>query len=80
MPARATTPTAARIPPLYTATTFGFPDTEAVLDAVEGRSDASLYTRYGMNPTIRALEAKLAGLEEPADLVADLEQALESLG
>lgn len=51
-------------PPLYTATTFGFPDTEAVLDAVEGRSDASLYTRYGMNPTIRALEAKLAGLEE----------------
>lgn len=49
--------------PLYTATTFGFPDTRSVLDAVEGRSGASLYTRYGMNPTIRALEAKLASLE-----------------
>ncbi|MEF8793200.1 hypothetical protein [Thiohalorhabdus sp.] len=49
--------------PLYT-TTFGFPDTGAVLDAVEGRSIASLYTGKGMNPTIRALETKLASREE----------------
>lgn len=49
--------------PLYNHSTFGFAQTRDVLDVVEGRRDGSLYTRYGLNPTIRALEAKLADLE-----------------
>lgn len=50
--------------PVYTTTTFAFPSTAAILDVVEGRVAGSLYTRYGMNPTIQALEAKLAALED----------------
>lgn len=49
--------------PVYTTTTFRFPDTAAILDVVEGRRAGSLYTRYGLNPTIQALEAKLASIE-----------------
>jgi cystathionine gamma-synthase/methionine-gamma-lyase len=49
--------------PLYNHSTFGFASTEAVLDVVEGRSQGNLYTRYGLNPTIRSVEAKLADLE-----------------
>jgi cystathionine beta-lyase/cystathionine gamma-synthase len=49
--------------PLYTTTTFKFPSTAALLDVVEGRKAGALYTRYGLNPTIQALEAKLAAIE-----------------
>ncbi|WPL17463.1 Methionine gamma-lyase [Thiorhodovibrio winogradskyi] len=49
--------------PIYTTTTFAFPSTQAVLDVVEGRATGSLYTRYGLNPSIQSLEAKLAALE-----------------
>lgn len=49
--------------PIYTSTTFKFANTQAVLDVVEGRTSAALYTRYGLNPTIMALEEKLATLE-----------------
>jgi len=49
--------------PLYNHSTFGFPNTKALLDVVEGRVEGNLYTRYGMNPTIRATERKLALLE-----------------
>lgn len=49
--------------PLYSHSTFGFSSTQGVLDVVEGRSEGNLYTRYGMNPTIKATERKLAGLE-----------------
>lgn len=49
--------------PIYSTTTFAFPSTAAILDVVEGRATASLYTRYGLNPTIQALEAKLAAIE-----------------
>lgn len=49
--------------PLYNHSTFGFPNTAALLDVVEGRKVGSLYTRYGMNPTIMALEKKAAMLE-----------------
>jgi len=48
--------------PLYTTTTFKFPSTAALLDVVEGRKPGALYTRYGLNPTIQALEAKLAAI------------------
>jgi cystathionine beta-lyase/cystathionine gamma-synthase len=49
--------------PVYTTTTFGFPSTAAILDVVEGRKAGALYTRYGLNPSIQALEVKLAALE-----------------
>jgi cystathionine gamma-synthase len=49
--------------PVYTTTTFRFPDTAAILDVVEGRAAGALYTRYGLNPTIQSLEAKLAAIE-----------------
>ena len=49
--------------PLYNHSTFGFPDTQSVLDVVEGRVKGSLYTRYGLNPTIQSLETKLEAIE-----------------
>lgn len=49
--------------PVYTSTTFAFDSTQAILGVVEGCSEGSLYTRYGLNPTVRSLEAKLAALE-----------------
>lgn len=50
--------------PTYTTTTFAFPSTAALLDVVEGRASGSLYTRYGFNPTVQAVETKLASLED----------------
>jgi cystathionine gamma-synthase len=49
--------------PLYQTTTFRFDSTADLLDVVEGRKPGALYTRYGLNPTIQALEEKLAALE-----------------
>ena len=49
--------------PLYNHSTFGFRSTQAILDVVEGRAAGNLYTRYGLNPTIQAVERKLADLE-----------------
>lgn len=49
--------------PLYDTTTFKFESTEGLLDVIDGRRDGYLYTRYGMNPTIRSLEAKLAMID-----------------
>jgi cystathionine beta-lyase/cystathionine gamma-synthase len=49
--------------PIYNTTTFKFASTAELLDVVDGRKAGSLYTRYGLNPTIFALEAKLAALE-----------------
>jgi cystathionine gamma-synthase len=49
--------------PIYPHSTFAFASTADLLDVVEGRKAGNLYTRYGLNPTIRALEAKLADLE-----------------
>lgn len=49
--------------PIYNTTTFAFPSTAALLDVVDQRKAGSLYTRYGLNPSIAALEETLAGLE-----------------
>ncbi|HEX9180872.1 MAG TPA: aminotransferase class I/II-fold pyridoxal phosphate-dependent enzyme [Burkholderiales bacterium] len=49
--------------PVYTTTTFRFASTQDLLDVVDGRRPGSLYTRYGLNPTIQSLEGKLAALE-----------------
>ena len=50
--------------PIYNTTTFAFENTQALLDVVEGRVAGALYTRYGLNPSIFALEEILAGLED----------------
>lgn len=57
--------------PIYATSTFAFPDTAALLDVVEGRCSGSLYTRYGLNPSLRALEAKLAAIEGAAGGAAE---------
>jgi cystathionine beta-lyase/cystathionine gamma-synthase len=49
--------------PIYNTTTFGFRSTADLLDVVEGRRPGNLYTRYGLNPTIKSVEVKLASLE-----------------
>jgi cystathionine beta-lyase/cystathionine gamma-synthase len=49
--------------PIYTTTTFKFASTAELLDVVDGKKPGSLYTRYGLNPTITSLENKLAALE-----------------
>ena len=49
--------------PIYNTTTFAFDSTADLLEVVTGRKAGSLYTRYGLNPTILALEETLAGLE-----------------
>ena len=49
--------------PVYDTTTFAFGSTAELLDVIDGRKPGSLYTRYGMNPSILALENTLAGLE-----------------
>ncbi len=49
--------------PIYNTTTFKFPSTADLLDVVDGKKSGSLYTRYGLNPTLFSLEQKLAALE-----------------
>lgn len=56
--------------PIYPHSTFGFDTTADLLDVVEGRTPGNLYTRYGSNPTIRAVEAKLADLENAEQALA----------
>lgn len=53
--------------PLYDATTFEFDNTADLLAVIDGKRPGSLYTRYGLNPTIRSLEAKLAALDQAED-------------
>src|SRR5918999_2840290 len=48
--------------PIYETTTFVFDSAQDVRDYNEGRSGKYLYSRYG-NPTIAAVEEKLAKLE-----------------
>lgn len=50
--------------PLYDTTTFCFDSTADLLEVVNGNKKGYLYTRYGMNPSIKALESKLALLDE----------------
>lgn len=49
--------------PIYNTTTFTFDTTKDLLDVVDGKKEGNLYTRYGLNPTIKSLERKLASLE-----------------
>ena len=49
--------------PIYNSTTFTFSTTNDLLDVIDGRKPGSLYTRYGMNLSIKGLEEKMAQLE-----------------
>lgn len=48
--------------PIYSATTFTFPDAAALERLQQGGSDHYIYSRYA-NPTVQAVEAKLAAAE-----------------
>jgi len=56
--------------PVYNTTTFRFESTADLLAVVEGKRPGSLYTRYGLNPSIRSVEEKLAGLEGAEEALA----------
>ena len=49
--------------PIVLASAFSFDDAEHAASAFRGESDAFIYGRWG-NPTVEALEAKLAALEK----------------
>ncbi len=49
--------------PVYHSSTFKFPTLAAMLEAFQAGPEAMVYTRYS-NPTIAAVEAKLAATEE----------------
>jgi methionine-gamma-lyase len=48
--------------PIVMASAFGFASADEAAGAFEGKNDAYIYGRWG-NPTVEALEAKLAALE-----------------
>lgn len=56
--------------PLYDTTTFCFDSTADLLEVVNGNKEGYLYTRYGMNPSIKAIESKLALLDEAEQALA----------
>jgi len=48
--------------PIYQTSTFAFDSTDDLLEVASGKRKGYIYTRYG-NPTIRAVEEKIAALE-----------------
>jgi len=56
--------------PLYDTTTFCFDSTADLLEVVNGNKAGYLYTRYGMNPSIKSIESKLALLDEAEQSLA----------
>ncbi|MCK8515847.1 aminotransferase class I/II-fold pyridoxal phosphate-dependent enzyme [Methylonatrum kenyense] len=55
--------------PIYTATTFAFERTAQLAAAVGSGEARGLYTRYGQNPTLLAVEEQLAELEDAEEAV-----------
>ena len=55
--------------PIYQTSNFAFKNTQDLLDLINERKEGYIYTRYG-NPTNRAVERKLAELENVDDAVA----------
>ncbi|MEE2056234.1 trans-sulfuration enzyme family protein [Rhodococcus artemisiae] len=56
--------------PVYNTTTFAFENTAALLDVADGRRKGPLYTRYGLNPTIFALEETMTSVEGAGSALA----------
>jgi methionine-gamma-lyase len=55
--------------PIVLSSAFGFASAEEAAGAFQGKTDAYIYGRWG-NPTVEALEGKLAALEGTADACA----------
>jgi cystathionine beta-lyase/cystathionine gamma-synthase len=55
--------------PIYQTSNFAFKNTQDLLDLMNEKRKGYIYTRYG-NPTTRAVERKLAELENVEDAVA----------
>ncbi|HEY8040308.1 MAG TPA: PLP-dependent aspartate aminotransferase family protein [Polyangiaceae bacterium] len=55
--------------PIVLSSAFGFASAEEAAGAFQGKNDAYIYGRWG-NPTVEALEAKLAALEATEDACA----------
>lgn len=56
--------------PIYNTTNYRYPNTDALLDVIEGRKKGYLYSRWGTNPSIIELEQGLAMLEEAESALA----------
>jgi len=56
------------VEPIVQTSTFIFKDQEEMLDAVQGKSDKHVYTRWS-NPTTRNAEQKISSLETTEDTV-----------
>ncbi|MDH5482839.1 MAG: aminotransferase class I/II-fold pyridoxal phosphate-dependent enzyme [Candidatus Bathyarchaeota archaeon] len=58
--------TGAVVPPIYETSVFAFSSTKEMIDIMSEKAEGYVYTRYG-NPTVRAVEMKMAKLEEAED-------------
>ncbi len=56
------------VEPIYQTSTFVFKDQQEMLDAVQGKSDKDVYTRWS-NPTTTNAEKKISALENTEDTV-----------
>ena len=56
--------------PIYNTTTFRFGATADMMNVIEGRKSGYFYTRYGTNPSVMSVEAKLASLEHAEGALA----------
>jgi len=55
--------------PIYETSVFAFTSTKGLIDVISERAEGYLYTRYD-NPTVRAVEKKMAILEGSEDAAA----------
>jgi len=55
--------------PIYETSVFAFTNTKGLIDVISERAEGYLYTRYD-NPTVRAVERKMAILEGSEDAAA----------
>jgi methionine-gamma-lyase len=55
--------------PTYETSVFAFTSTKELIDVISGKAEGYLYTRFD-NPTVRAVERKMALLEEAEDAAA----------
>jgi cystathionine beta-lyase/cystathionine gamma-synthase len=56
------------LPPIHQTSLFAFPDFASLLDGLAHERQQTVYSR-GRNPTVRAVERKLAGLERGEDCI-----------
>ncbi len=59
--------TGAVVTPIYETSVFAFSSTKGLIDVISEKAEGYIYTRYG-NPTVRAVESKIAELEGAEDV------------